>query len=95
MSVYSENKALMKEFFILPKQLLAMPQRHKRIDYEGVTVIESCHYEQEMSGSALNTEFEMIHSLSGRLEFRNGHIKGVLEAGETGLINKSVFFDYW
>ncbi|MCU0451757.1 MAG: AraC family transcriptional regulator [Bernardetiaceae bacterium] len=84
----------MPEFFVLPQQLLAMPQQHRRIVQEGVTIIESCHHQAEMRGSAVSTQLEMIHLLSGRLVFQHGELAGTLEAGETALVDRALFFDY-
>jgi AraC family transcriptional regulator, exoenzyme S synthesis regulatory protein ExsA len=71
-----------------------MPQQHRRIEHAGVTMIESCHYLEQMQGSTLTTEFELIHLLSGKLVFKQGNHNGVLEAGETGIVHRGTFFDF-
>ncbi|MBC8082906.1 MAG: helix-turn-helix transcriptional regulator [Hymenobacter sp.] len=78
----------------MPQQLLALPTQHRSFDLDGCTVMESCHHEPSVQGSAYVAEHELIYLRSGRITLQVEGQAVQLGAGETALLKRGSYIHY-
>ncbi|MBD1210759.1 MAG: helix-turn-helix transcriptional regulator [Ignavibacteria bacterium] len=78
----------------LPKELLNYPDKHRSLHLKGLTVIESCLYEPQMTDNAYTNEHEIIHVFQGNLMIRTKTSVVNVHAGETVYIPKATYFEF-
>ncbi|MEM9836273.1 MAG: AraC family transcriptional regulator [Bacteroidota bacterium] len=79
--------------------MLQLPQAllnpaHRQIHLTGVTILESCLYDEELADVAYLTEHELIYLLSGELIVTMGQERLTIQAGEAILARRGTYFQF-
>ncbi|MEM8909697.1 MAG: hypothetical protein AAGD05_17750, partial [Bacteroidota bacterium] len=78
----------------LPQELLLSREAHRSIVLEGMTIIESCFYEDQLEDDAYTTEHELIYLLSGELVIEVADESMTVRAGEAMLAKRGTYFHF-
>lgn len=77
-----------------PNNLLSLPEKHRAIQLDGCTVIESCHYEKAIRNSMFVSEHLFLFLFTGKLLLEMASEQIVVKPGEAVLMRKAHYLNY-